>query len=520
MFPSALAPVHDLLLDRPGSWDLGAGGFGADGRLYAEVQDSTLNLGNVMAYWWPQVLGAVMGLVFLWLLMRAIRVWRRPQVHNEPHCRRCNYHRAGISIALPCPECGTDPKVRRFVVGRSAGRRLVAPVAVLALSAAVYAAMLIGGTPRGYEAMDRLQWRARWLGRWAERHELDWSTYETMYRSIVAIDPVTGGMSRIVTGLEPDRPFEMSIDPDGRTMIAKLRGGDLAAIDVKTAAMRRRMSRPDRDPNAPPAPREGWWHVAGWAGPDVAYVQNMVSKAGVYRSELYRWDLKTGQRTLVYQPAVVEFEPMDYRDILPALVYVVTSVVKEPGGAGVETGPLIGLERVPTRGWNTVSDMVVRDLSDGGREIRRMSGQFWGEVAPVIGSRSATFVIHESGDDISRNAADIGVWSIGEGKRIGGLLGPGQMHTMQFGPAGLALDEARNRLFVVTDGDPTAVHVIDTSSHRRTGELRLLGKSYPDGKIAISADGRWVAVACTTDVGSRTDFSSHMMIFDLKGLEK
>ena len=76
---------------------------------------------------------AMAGAVLLAGLWR--RAARRPQTAGKLYCRRCNYDLtpvAGARAPGTCPECGPTAKRRPPASGRSALRRLAAPMALLA----------------------------------------------------------------------------------------------------------------------------------------------------------------------------------------------------------------------------------------------------------------------------------------------------------------------------------------------------------------------------------------------------
>src|SRR5262249_31407103 len=119
---------------------------------------------------------------------------------------------------------------------------------------------------------------------------------------------------------------------------------------------------------------------------------------------------------------------------------------------------------------------------------------------------------------------------IKERAMMSGFAAPGSMGTLQTGPAGLAVDEASNRLLVATSR-PKAVHVLDISKGEWIGVLQFGMDALPDDHIAVSPDGRWVVINVTEVLSKaqgargggaqdRARFKNHILIFDLSSLER
>lgn len=439
-----IAPLHDLSLGK-GEWRVNATAFGPDGVLYVHFWDKTLNLWNLVSSFWPEALGGVLAVLAIVAVVAWSRVKRRPQVRGALHCRTCNYHLAGIGAGL-CPECGVDPSVSRPLVGRGAARRMRTPLLVLAVLAVAYAGLIVGGVKRG-AAFDLLRWPAPKLAAWAEREKIKWiGRFNRHECSIVSVDPATGKTSRVIHGLGMTSTFGLSISPDGRTLLTTLRDGDLVAIDLKSRRIVRRVARLDVGAARAVYPPDGWVHVAGW--PDAATVYVQFANGTSQRNELRRWDLKSGTMMKVCDLNAWQSGPGGR----PVRIYA----VKAAGGKGIQEESWIGLERLAGSAYGVVSDIIVRDLSDGD-EIGRLRGGFWGEAAPVAAADGQFYIRHWGG------GADIGLWSIGDEEMLGDMDAPGFMGTLQHGPAGLAFDVERSRLFIATT-NPHVVHVRDTAS--------------------------------------------------------
>ena len=53
--------------------------FAADGRLYVDTVETVLNIWNVLAFHWPEVLGGLLAIFLIPVLAGIVRVWRRPR---------------------------------------------------------------------------------------------------------------------------------------------------------------------------------------------------------------------------------------------------------------------------------------------------------------------------------------------------------------------------------------------------------------------------------------------------------
>lgn len=71
--------------------------FHPDGaRAYGLFHAETLDMWKLAVNYWPEAGGVVVGLIGLPLVMLAVRALRRPQRANQLYCRRCNYNLAGL----------------------------------------------------------------------------------------------------------------------------------------------------------------------------------------------------------------------------------------------------------------------------------------------------------------------------------------------------------------------------------------------------------------------------------------
>jgi WD40 repeat protein len=226
---------------------------------------------------------------------------------------------------------------------------------------------------------------------------------------------------------------------------------------------------------------------------------------------VYRWDFRSGDlKRLASIPIPDQSTAQTTLSSLSRL-YILTGTeppmaceVQDPLGRGLTYG--------------RSSTIRVLDLSDNGRIVSEMTGGFWGGVAPVFLPDNSTFFIRMWGGE-----SDIGLWSLKDGSFVGGLAAPGFMGTLQDGPAGLAYHGPSHRLFVATCDEVVNVHVRDTASKKWIATLSTDFRGLPDSQIALSPDGRWVAikvVKLTPKGGGQRGSTGQdrLLIFDLAGM--
>lgn len=70
--------------------------FHPDGkRAYGLFHVETVDIWKLAVHYWPEVLGLILALVAIPLTILGLRAIRRPQRTSEPYCPRCNYHLVG-----------------------------------------------------------------------------------------------------------------------------------------------------------------------------------------------------------------------------------------------------------------------------------------------------------------------------------------------------------------------------------------------------------------------------------------
>lgn len=525
-----LPPIHDVTF---GDSRIGSAIFAGDGRLYADVVRDALNLWNIAVFYWPEVLGALLGLVILCVLLAVRRVWNAQRTPGQWYCRRCNYCLSGLATGARCAECGADPARRRPVRGRSLVRRLAPALGVALVASAGYTYLHISGTPRALNrAVNLFHWEAPELMRWANDNRVRWLIRFRRPESVLMeIDPASGNIVRRVCTLPAFAGFTVSVGPGGKYAVAPLSRGELAAIDLSTGRVVRRAPRPDG--KAGPGSPYGttcWRHAAGWLDADTVCVQFF--DAAAKTNTLYKWSIATGALEELADIPVPPPRPPTFngkpvkgtRSSLPAgtpqpappdparLMYLVPGslLAFEVPDSHNEGGPQVGVDKA----------IRVRDLGAGGKVVREIAGRFFSKSAPVSLADGSAFYIGSEGGIMRLSMKDDECAEF----KVNGFRG-----TLQDGPAGIAYQDATRRLFVATTS-PHAVHVRDVASGRWIATLGFGVEALPDDRIALSPDGRWLAIQASEVLGNVTALPSnpaaarpfsithHMFIFDLDKL--
>jgi hypothetical protein len=508
-----IQPAHDLTFGDATVSRVQSVVFGADNHIYATISDTSLNAWSIVVYYWPEVLGAILALVLLTLFVPIIRIARRPQVAGAPHCRRCNYDLSASPADGPCPECGVELARVRPIRGRARRRRLLIPLGIGVILAVSYASPHVFGVPRKNRASYAFDWHAPRLAAYARDKSIAWlKRHIEPVSALVEIDPATGRTLRTVRRLEPMPAFRLSLGPDGQTCVTTLRGGRLGAIDLHTGRIIRTVRR--LDGGSAPSTRWGgscWLHVAGWLDEDSLCVQFLDQMAGT--NTLYRWDIRASTLDALADIPVPDSvrSAGGVQTLVKRLLYLVP-----------RSDPILAFEVQDGFGealsYGHTSTIRVRDLGDEGRVVHELEYQFWSSVAPVFHPHGTSFYIRTWG-----SPKDMVLWSVDAWRVVDTLEAPGFMGTLQDGPAGLAYDEATNRLYVATT-TPNAVSVRDMSAGQWIAKLWFGFDGLPDDYIALSPDGHWAALAVTatgrfsaSPAASR--FTSHLVVFDLTAVE-
>lgn len=166
--------------------------FDPDGRsVYIHVHEPMINIWTLMVNHWPELLTGVLILETVVLIYLMFRIRRRPQVRNQPYCKKCNYNlsshvecvgegkpaRFEVSESARCPECGLELNRRRVRRGRTRRRRLAFIAPLWGITGLALAIMLLAGVPRAGRVARYFNWPSTTLVEIARK------------RNVVYLDP-------------------------------------------------------------------------------------------------------------------------------------------------------------------------------------------------------------------------------------------------------------------------------------------------------------------------------------------
>lgn len=300
----------------PGSEYINAVQFSLDGQTaYCLVDGQSVDLWAAGVNRWPEVLGGALGVVLLIYLLVVARVRRHPQARGQPHCRRCNYNvvsQAPDSVApkqtrvVPpvgtlCPECGTDLSKRHPRRGRSLGRRLAAPTALLLILVIGYVWLHIAGYSRGGKLAKSVGIWSTLVDDYTEKHQPPWLlAHRIRVFRIMTVDTESG---RITGQLRTQRGVPsggMKLSPDGR-FLALAEGNQLQWISVRSGRVVASTSGGSFRATV------GDEFIAGFGGSsDDPWVYYGATDQAAALSRLLKWRPRTGeQKVVIEEPAFV-----------------------------------------------------------------------------------------------------------------------------------------------------------------------------------------------------------------------
>ena len=188
-------PVREIVARN--NQEIQAFAYSHDGKsIYLAINDKAINLWEVTVYYWPEVLGALVGLSTLACLLRIVRIRRAKRLVGEPYCRKCNYCLRGTTSER-CPECGHTST--RVVIGRSMKRRLMPTMMVAVMFLGGYGFLWAAKTPRTGLMSSYLNWWSYDLCEWAASRNQNWLQNRTQrVARVVEIDAEAGQETRTV----------------------------------------------------------------------------------------------------------------------------------------------------------------------------------------------------------------------------------------------------------------------------------------------------------------------------------
>lgn len=204
----------------PASHELGSVVFSPDGSsLYAHVVVPTIDAWALLVSFWPEALGALVGLLGVLVLWRWRLISTRRRERGRRYCRRCNYEISGFSPTVPgkCPECGASLSARAIIPGHATLRRVRFPLALWLIATLAYTALFLFSVPRHGSVSTWASWHRVDLADWAIRKQIAplMDKIEKCDR-VLELDPATGQTRRVVTTQASRTFFELAVSPDGR----------------------------------------------------------------------------------------------------------------------------------------------------------------------------------------------------------------------------------------------------------------------------------------------------------------
>jgi hypothetical protein len=468
--------------------------------IYVHLNMEVFDAWRALVWYWPEVLGAALGVATIAALLIAWRVARRRQVAGAPHCRRCNYDlspqvergergkfRPPADEGARCPECGVLIARARPVRGRRTWVRLSPLAAAWAVLAGGYGAMLIAGVAREGRATYWFDWSSASLAGSIKAHQLGGlAKFIVTGDRVVEVDLRTGKVSRVVTTRRSRTWCEISVTPDGSGLIlAGDERGTLQLIGTRTGRRKSAVHLPG--PGHPMGSR--WRTVVGYS-PDgkSAYVQWEGEQSEF--SGIGAWDLATNRVVALAQT------PGFKRD---AYWYSRPFLVRAGSMPAVVSYPSF-MEAFPQKSF--VLKFHGRDESAPVKEfaVNPVPGPNQDPRVTVDGA--AVFVTSQYGDSILRVGLD-------EPHTVDALSAGARY---QFGEW---LELSRDNRYLVAGSAMRCLLVRDMQGKRWVGTLDMPSALYGP-KPEISADNRWVAAVAQTGDGRGTPFRDELVVWDLR----
>jgi hypothetical protein len=211
--------------------------------IYVHYAVPVVDAWSLLVYHWPEIFGALVGLIALFLLFRWRRIVRHAQIHGAPHCRRCNYelsahvtrdpsHRFVVPPGTRCPECGVPLAEKRPRAGKDTLRRLAPVSAVLLIATSIYSTALIVGVPREGRVSGWFEWPSNSLARFASARLFHIGRIRVGART-VRVDVPTGRVDRMLATHSAPAGNPIAVTPDGRGIVVTTPEG-FKLIDSRT----------------------------------------------------------------------------------------------------------------------------------------------------------------------------------------------------------------------------------------------------------------------------------------------
>jgi len=294
--PAAGGPLHRIRL--PENTRIGSPVFSPAGdKLYVQIDALTINIWEVLVFYWPEILGGVTGVIVPICVLALRRIVRRPRLVGELHCRKCNYCLKG-AVSERCPECGAP--VRRAVKGWQLRWRVAPVVVPLAEILLGYGGLWAWRVPRNCAAKDWVEWWSFDLAGWAARHGVSLVSWQTQASRIVVVDVTRARLERVLKVGRFDRRCALTVTPDGRALLVSL--GETVVLLQSTDGRVRHALRCDEYVGGP----GGCWGTPAGYGADGDKAYLVAWDKARRTSSMVTWDLASGRGTLALQTVMVE----------------------------------------------------------------------------------------------------------------------------------------------------------------------------------------------------------------------
>jgi len=232
------------------------------GTVYVQLQPTVLNLWEAGVNYWPELLGAVGGVIVLVCVLLTVRIARRPRRIGEWHCRRCGYCLSGAQnpLTATCPECSVSAQKKHPRLGRARWKRAL-PLVLIAVALLLgYGGMHVANVPRdGWLAR---RYVVRWDRLQREAESRNWTQllqFSRPLHRVIEVDIVSGRTTRVICEGHVPRhallawPLHVRLSDDGR---------DLFTMDAEGGLVCRSAQRGVTFPTNSGHSRRGYLRVA------------------------------------------------------------------------------------------------------------------------------------------------------------------------------------------------------------------------------------------------------------------
>lgn len=445
-------------------------------RVFVVYAAPMIDLWSAAIHYWPEELGLIAGGAAIGLGLWVARVLRRPRGRAVPHCRKCNYNLSGqpdlgllngpeTRHEVRCPECGTNLRRKRPILGVAMWKRLAVPVSVLVLLVGGYGTMWALRLPRSGRANAWFNWTS--TGLYNTLRQLAWaqpgSPFVSVGDLVKEFDLTNGSVTRTLYSAADRTFWTPTIAPDGGSLFLQGWGyASIARIDTRTGArvdLVTPLVNGQFESNAPA--------VLGFS-PDGATAYVACHDEENALNQVAAWDLRAGTTTLVFTTAA--FRRPDTRGSWSRLF----AMFRRQGRVGFLSVPNF-MEAYPTKTF------VLKVHTPGEPERLINPGE------PIDASCSS--VVTPNGD-MAFLTGGYGAVVIGIDLDKGETAGTLAMDSRE--RAGFKICLSPDGRFLVVPTSSGCLLVREIAKRRWVARLRYPPDLY-GAEPSVSQDGRWVA---------------------------